>query len=219
MKKLVLLLLFLVSVSVQSQTDSSALDKMTPEELLQYYINEKPPVSTFKGPEKVGDSLFNFLNPQVIPTQTVHADPLWREGMSLNAGKINLLEDSINNADQKLKPKISLGMGRLGFYGDLYKKHFQSPLTSRPAFDLNVAQRLTRYLQLNFNIMFGVLGVNENLDNRHENFQSEIRSGGLNLLYDFGNFIPDLYRVRPYISLGVCGFEFLSKTLLERWKY
>ena len=78
---------------------------MTPDELMQYYINEKPPFSTFKGPEKVGDSLFNILNPQVVPTETVHADPLWREGMNLNAGRINLQDDTTNNADQKLKPK------------------------------------------------------------------------------------------------------------------
>ena len=63
--------------------------------------------------------------------------------------------------------------------------------------------------------MFGKLGANEYSLNRNENFQSEIRSGGLNLLYDFGNFIPDYYKVRPFISLGVSGFEFLSKTDLS----
>ena len=52
MKKLILLFLFLVSVSVKSQKDTSVLDKMTPDELLKYYQNEKPPLSTFKGPEK-----------------------------------------------------------------------------------------------------------------------------------------------------------------------
>lgn len=214
MKKLILLALFLVSVTVKSQTDSSGLDKLTPEELLQYYINEKPPHSTFKGPEKVGDSLFNILNPQVIPTQTVHADALYREGMEADRQK-NALEDSINRADYKMKPKIGLGMGRLAFYGDLYEKRFQSPLTSRMAYDLNVSQRLTRYLQLNFNVMFGKLGANEYKDNRQENFQSEIRAGGVNLMYDFGNFMPDKYTFRPFISLGVTGFEYLSKTDLK----
>jgi len=216
MKKLILLALFLVSVSVKSQTDTSALDRMTPEELLKYYQNEKPPFSNYKGPEKVGDSLYNKLNPLVIPTQTVHAPSLYREGADLNAGRIKLF-DSLDNADQKLKPKVAAGMGRLGFYGDLYGKHIQSPLTARMAFDLNISQRLTRYLQLNFNVMFGQLGANEYLDTRHENFQSEIRAGGLNLLYDFGNFIPDKWTVRPFVSLGVTGFEFLSKTdLLDK---
>lgn len=109
-------------------------------------------------------------------------------------------------------PKISLGAGMLSFYGDLYGKHYQAPWTSRIGYDLNVSHRLNRYLMINFNLLFGKLGANENLPNRHENFQSEIRAGGINLLYDFGNFIPDNYRLRPWISLGASSFEFLSKT-------
>lgn len=214
MKELLFLLFFIVSVATQAQTDTSALDKLSPEELLKYYQNEKEPFSTYKGPEGVGDTLYNELNPLTIPTQTVYADPLFRWGMDPNRDRFHLL-DSLNNAEQKLKPKISLGVGRLGFYGDLYSKQFQSPLTARPAFDLNVSQRLTRYLQLNFNVLFGQLGANENKDNRHENFQSEIRAGGVNLLYDFGNFIPDKYTVRPFVSVGIAGFEFLSKTDLK----
>ncbi|HRD37573.1 MAG TPA: hypothetical protein PLC65_02985, partial [Bacteroidia bacterium] len=82
----------------------------------------------------------------------------------------------------------------------------------RVGYDLNVSHRLNRYLMINFNLLFGKLGAYENLPNRHENFQSEIRAGGINLLYDFGNFIPDRYRIRPFVSLGITSFEFLSKT-------
>ena len=110
------------------------------------------------------------------------------------------------------KPKISLGVGMLSFHGDLYANHYQAPWTARVAYDLNISQRLSRSFQLNFNVLFGKLGANEWLDNRQQNFQSEIRSGGLSILYDFGNFIPDRYRIRPWISAGVNSFEFLSKT-------
>ncbi len=113
------------------------------------------------------------------------------------------------------KPKIALGTGMLSFYGDLYSKHYQAPWTSRIGYDLNVSHRLNRYLQINFNILFGKLGAFENTATRHENFQSEIRAGGVNLVYDFGNFIPDEYRIRPWISAGVTSFEFLSKTDLK----
>lgn len=214
MYKLILLVLFLFALSVKSQTDTAVLNKLSPQELLQYYINEKEPEGMYKGPPFIGDSLYNILNPLVIPTQTVNADAVYRDGVKTSEEQIKL-GDTINRIDQKLKPKIALGVGRLGFYGNMYQKHFQSPLTARPAFDLNVSQRLTRYLQLNFNIMFGQLGANENTTTRHENFQSEIRAGGLNLLYDFGNFIPDRFKVRPFISLGITGFEFLSKTDLK----
>jgi hypothetical protein len=113
------------------------------------------------------------------------------------------------------KPKISFGVGMLSFHGDLYSKHYQAPWTGRIGYDLNISQRLFKPLQLNFNILFGKLGANEWIDNRQENFQSEIRSGGLSLLYDFGNFIPERSRIRPWISLGISSFEFLSKTDLR----
>ncbi len=110
------------------------------------------------------------------------------------------------------KPKVSFGVGMLSFHGDLYAKHFQAPWTGRIGYDLNISQQLSNALQLNFNVLFGKLGANEWLNNRQENFQSEIRSGGLSLLYDFGNFIPERCRVRPWVSLGISSFEFLSKT-------
>ena len=216
MKKLAIIISFLVSLSARSQSDSlkyARLDSLTPEQLLQYYINEPEPIPFSKGPEHVGDSVYNILNPLTIPTETVYAEALYRFDYSRPA-EDNILDTS-NTADQKMKPKISLGVGRLAFQGDLYNTHFQSPLTGRFAFDLNISQRLTRYLQLNFSVLFGRLGANEWRDNRQLNFQSEIRAGGLNLLYDFGNFIPDKYRVRPFVSFGVMGFEFLSKTDLK----
>ncbi|MBA3682763.1 MAG: hypothetical protein H0W73_16610 [Bacteroidetes bacterium] len=220
MRKLILLIIILVSVTVRSQTDTSLifLDRLSPDELLQHYINEKEPVSLYKGPfEKAGDSLYNILNPLTRPTNTVAGEGLYRPGIDPEANGLGGPGDTTSYADQKLKPKISFGMGRLGYHGDLYQKHFQSPLTARMAYDLNISQRLTPYLQLNFNIMFGKLGANEYQLNRNENFQSEIRAGGANLMYDFGNFIPDMYKVRPFISFGVTGFEFLSKTdLLDK---
>lgn len=214
MKKLIVFVLFLVSASVFPQADTSALDRMTPEELQKYYENEKPPFSNYKGPAKVGDSLFRKLNAEVIPTQTVYGPSLSHIVDDLNMGRVKLF-DSTGAEGEMMKPKIAIGAGRLGFYGDLYSKHFQSPLTARPAFDLNISQRMTRYLQLNFNVLFGTLGANENLPDRHENFYSEIRAGGVTLMYDFGNFIPDKFTFRPFISVGVAGFEFLSKTDLK----
>ncbi len=214
MRSIIICFLILLSFASFGQTDTSKqispLDKLSPDELLQYYINEKAPEYP-KGPLFVGDSLYGDLNNRTIPTNTVMGEGIYRGDIDSRS-----TEDGINGAAtndiQALKPKISIGAGRLGFYGDLYEKTFQSPLTARLAYDLNVSQRLTRYLQLNFNVMFGKLGANEFTLNRYENFQSEIRAGGLNLLYDFGNFIPDRYKVRPFVSIGITGFEFLSKT-------
>ena len=112
------------------------------------------------------------------------------------------------------KPTIGLGTGMFSFYGDLYSKHFQSPSVSRIGYDLNVSQRVTDYLQLNFYVLFGRLGANEYhaYNNRNLNFDSQIRVGGVNLQYNFGNFLPKDRWASPWISVGVESFEFLSKT-------
>lgn len=112
------------------------------------------------------------------------------------------------------KPTIGLGTGMFSYYGDIYDKHFQAPMVSRIGYELNVSQRFTDYLQFNFYVLFGKLGANERLseNNRNLNFESQIRVGGVNLLYNFGNFLPKTRNASPYISLGIESFEFLSKT-------
>jgi hypothetical protein len=112
------------------------------------------------------------------------------------------------------KPTIGLGTGMFSFYGDIYAKHFQNPSVSRIGYELNVSQRFTDYLQFNFYVLFGRLGANERLTakGRNLNFDSQIRAGGINLLYNFGNFLPQDRWGSPYISVGIESFEFLSKT-------
>ncbi|MGQ0827088.1 MAG: SPOR domain-containing protein [Bacteroidota bacterium] len=112
------------------------------------------------------------------------------------------------------KPTIGLGTGVFSFYGDLYSKHFQMPSVSRIGYDLNVSQRFTDYLQINFYVLFGKLGANERNtnDKRNVNFESQIRVGGLKFEYNFGNFLPKDRTASPFISLGIESFEFLSKT-------
>lgn len=191
---------------------SLPLDSLTPEQLLIYYQTEPEPPQFYKGPD-TGDSVYYALSPLTMPTQTVEGEPLSWHGDGVKP--ILDLSDTLDLAEQRLKPKISIGMGRMGFVGDLYSKHFQTLSMGRPGFDLAISHRITHYLQLDFAVLFGKLGANERLDHRNENFRSEIRAGGVNLMYDFGNFIPSYYKVRPFVSFGAMGFEFLSKTDLK----
>lgn len=217
MRKLILVGAFLVSLVVRAQTDTTGAffpDSVSNEKILQYYVNEPEPIQFYRGPVEVGDSSFNYLNPLTYPTHTVYADPL----LHYNSSLINMLSPAGSDssfASQMLKPKVSLGMGRLAFHGDLYQKHYQRMVTGRPAFDLGISQRITPWLQLDFTVLFGKLGANEWTPTRQENFYSEIRAGGVNLLYDFGNLLPQRYAIRPFVSVGVLGFEFLSKTDLK----
>ncbi|MES2593388.1 MAG: hypothetical protein V4608_16010 [Bacteroidota bacterium] len=125
--------------------------------------------------------------------------------------------DSIpNNLPKELviTPTIGIGTGMFSFYGDLYNKHFQAPMVSRLAFDLSLSQPINNALQFNFYVLFGKLGANERFaaNNRNLNFESQIRAGGLNLQYNFDNFLPKKRSASPFISFGIESFEFLSKT-------
>lgn len=113
------------------------------------------------------------------------------------------------------KPTVGLGTGLLSFYGDLYARHFQPIEQSRIGFELFVSQPLSKSFRLNFYTLFGKLGANERSDLRNENFEAEIRLGGVNVMYDFNHLINPKYSIRPFISLGVESFEFLSKTDLK----
>lgn len=114
------------------------------------------------------------------------------------------------------KPTVGLGAGNLAFFGDLYKKHFQAPSLSRFAYELNISQPLNKVFDLNFYVMFGKLGANERITGvRNENFESTIRLGGVQLMYNFSNFFKKQGGIRPYILTGIEGFEFLSKTDLK----
>lgn len=121
---------------------------------------------------------------------------------------------SLDQPDFLLKPTIGLGTGMFSFFGDLYTKHFQSPTVSRMGYELYVNQPLNNYLKLNFNVLYGNLGANERYgaNGRNQNFESRIFLGGVNLTYDFGNFLPADRGASPFVSLGVAGFEFVSKT-------
>ena len=188
-------------------------DSLTPEQILNYYLNEPEPIQFYKGPT-IGDSVFYVLNPLTVPTQTIDGYALSNHG-SGEEEEFDLTPDTAKGPELGRRPKIAIGYGSLAFKGDLYQRHLQSPTVGRSGMDLAISHRITPYLQLDFTVLFGKLGANENLLNRHENFQSEIRAGGVNVVYDFGNLIPARYTVRPFVSLGLTGFEFLSKTDLK----
>jgi hypothetical protein len=122
-------------------------------------------------------------------------------------------ENTTNKSNPIINPTITLGVGVLNFYGDLYQKKFQPPMLGRLAYEVGASQSYD-YLQLNFYMMFGKLGANERLTagNRNLNFESQIRTGGINVAYNFAHFLPKRKSASPYVSLGVEHLEFLSKT-------
>lgn len=153
-----------------------------------------------------------LLSIQAFPQTAEQPDTAYR--VVKPAGNQN---DTIVKLNPKpaFKPIIGLGTGMFSFYGDLYEKKFVNPQVSRIGYELSVAQRLTPTLDLNFYVLFGKLGANERSLTRNINFQSEIRVGGVQLMYTFANWLPGKRLIHPYVTTGIESFEFLSKTDLR----
>ncbi|MBI1266213.1 MAG: hypothetical protein GC193_02155 [Cryomorphaceae bacterium] len=113
----------------------------------------------------------------------------------------------------KLKPRLGIGIGSLMFIGDMGRDNRgYHPGSADMAYTLDITNELTSYLDARLYTMFGTIHIDENTDPRRLNMQSQIRSGGFSLSYNFGNFLPRNRMAEPFISAGIEAFEFLSKT-------
>lgn len=118
-----------------------------------------------------------------------------------------------DSSDFVFRPTVGLGTGMLTFYGDVGKNHrFYHPTVSRVGYELKVSNPLTPYLDLGFHVMRGKLAANERFPERNLNFESRVTTGGFNLTYNFDHLLPADRKVEPFLSVGLEGFEFLSKT-------
>ncbi|MBI4947167.1 MAG: SPOR domain-containing protein [Bacteroidetes bacterium] len=110
-----------------------------------------------------------------------------------------------------MQPIIGFGPSILTFYGDVSNKSSLAPSLSNLGYHLTVSEYIKPYLLFSARAMFGKLRANEQ-DPRYANFQSSIRSGGLNVSYNFDNFLPKKRMIDPFILTGFEYFEYLSKT-------
>lgn len=114
--------------------------------------------------------------------------------------------------DIPLNPIMGVGTGMFAFMGDIQEKTYSNPLVSRLGYELYLGKKFNPFLEINFGVLFGKLGANERSIDRNLNFQSEIRSGGVSLGYNFHHFLKKDRLVEPVLSVGFNTFEFLSKT-------
>ena len=107
---------------------------------------------------------------------------------------------------------VGLGSGTLTFFGDVAdQNNGYSPFLGRPGFHLTLSNPINEYLHGGLEAMFGTTSANERTIGRNLNFRSEIRSGGLFVGYNFNHFLKEDRFISPIFSVGVTGFEFLSK--------
>jgi hypothetical protein len=111
-----------------------------------------------------------------------------------------------------LNPVLGIGSGMFAFIGDIQEKTYSHPMVSRLGYELYLGKKFNPFLEINFGVLFGKLGANERSIERNLNFQSEIRSGGVSLGYNFHHLLKKDRLVEPVLSVGFNTFEFLSKT-------
>lgn len=135
--------------------------------------------------------------------------------LSLSLGAYSQI-DTISSTQMELDyPTIGLGMGSISFMGDIKDNDYGHPLTSNFAYQLYVSQAINEFLSINFSAMVAKVRVEERDIQRNLNFQTDLLSGGINLQYNFANFLPADRKISPYISLGVEMIEFNPKADLK----
>ncbi len=124
--------------------------------------------------------------------------------------------DNTVETETLVKPRLEVGIGRLAFYGDVGSSFSQSnPLLGPVGAHFRLGTPLNEYLDFDAFALYGRLVMNETAGPRHLNFSSRITMMGASLSYNFSHLLKPGSPVAPYVSLGIAGFEFLSKTDLH----
>lgn len=113
----------------------------------------------------------------------------------------------------KLKPYVGLSLGTMMFIGEIGAHEGGHHVGSASqAYNISLSNDINDYLSIRLYSLFGTMTVNEQANARKFNFQSEVRSSGVSLMYDFANFYSRKRGFHPWVSVGFESFEFLSKT-------
>ena len=119
-----------------------------------------------------------------------------------------------NEANSKAyAPTIGLGIGTIGFYGDLNDKNYGSPLNSNIGYSLYLIQPVTDFLNVRFSFMTGKVREEERSLARNLNFETQITSGSILAEYNFSHFLPAKRKITPFVTTGFEVLEFNPKCL------
>jgi len=111
------------------------------------------------------------------------------------------------------RPTLGISVGLLSFNGDVKSnENTNQPLTGGFGVGLSLSQKLSPSFDASLDVLFGTLSANERSLERNLNFKSDIFTGGVSFHYNFNNFLDDKRSFYPYISLGIEGIEFSTKT-------
>lgn len=113
--------------------------------------------------------------------------------------------------DALLAPRVGVGAGVFTFFGDVNDNNYQHIFTSTYGIEVLGSANLSRYFDLDLNVIYGNITVNERSTERNLNFKSEMFIGTAGLSYNFNHLYKKPGIIQPYIGFGVSFINFDSK--------
>lgn len=124
-------------------------------------------------------------------------------------------EDFSQNQEKAPGPQIGVGVGVIGFYGDLNDNEYGSPFTSNIGFNLYLLQPINDFLNLKLGFLRAEIIEEERSLERNLNFKSDIFAGSAMVEYNFDHFLPKKRTITPFVTAGVEVFEYDPKSDLK----
>ena len=128
-------------------------------------------------------------------------------------------KDSLGDALMK-KPVVGFGRGLVTYMGDV-RLNSNSITLGNSGTSIAVTRDINSFLKLDLGFMYGKITGNEFGQGNNINFQSEIYSGRVSVMYSFEHLYkalkensgssPKSHKAWPYVSLGLESFEYNSK--------
>jgi hypothetical protein len=113
--------------------------------------------------------------------------------------------------DALLAPRVGIGAGVFTFFGDVNDNNYQHIFTSTYGVEVRGSANLSRYFDLDLNVIFGNITVNERTTSRNLNFKSEMFIGTAGVSYNFNHLYKKPGIIQPFIGVGVSFINFDSK--------
>ena len=116
-------------------------------------------------------------------------------------------------AEEKHKPAVMLGVSALKFYGYVGRNSTLNPmLDTRLGYFLAVEQRFGKVLGVEVTGLYGKLAGTDYSPASHANFQSQIMQGHVMLTANFDNVFKNDPLVSPFLNVGIGYMVFNSYT-------
>lgn len=114
--------------------------------------------------------------------------------------------------DALLAPRVGIGAGVFTFFGDVNDNNYQHIFTSTYGVEVKGSANLSRYFDLDLNVIYGNITVNERSTERNLNFKSEMFIGTAGVSYNFNHLYKKPGIIQPFIGVGVSIINFDSKS-------